>query len=297
MSDTWAQQRDAFWQGADDNDPNRAHRDLDLLLEGRPEGDAVALFERASLHDYLGEEAAAIPLYRAALDAGLDDPYRTEGLIQLASSLRNTGDASGAIALLRGIPDADPLADAARAFLALALFDDQKPAAALRTALHALTPHLSAYRRSLDAYAHALIAPPRVRNVVVGLVVRDGHVLAEEYVATAHHDFFLRAPGGGLEFGESTNAGIRREFAEELGAVLDDIRPLGVLENVFESGPKRGHEIVHVFAVESASLDALATGERMPVLDADTTVGWYDIAALREGAIAFYPPGILDLLP
>lgn len=78
------------------------------------------------------------------------------------------------------------------------------------------------------------------------------------------------------------------------------MRPLAVTENIFDSASGRGHEIVHVFAVDSAQLAALPADERIAVRDSHTTVGWYDLAALRGGAgaggIGVYPTGVLDLL-
>jgi 8-oxo-dGTP pyrophosphatase MutT (NUDIX family) len=259
--------------------------------------DGAALFERASAHDACGEETAAVPLYRAALEAGLTGERRTQALIQLASSLRNIGDASGAIAALKAVPADDPLADAAHAFLALALHDDDKPTPALQTALRLVAPHLPAYGRAIGAYADDLGARDRVRAIAVGLVVHDGRLLAEEYSANGRHGGFLRAPGGGIDFGETAADAVRREFAEELGAAVDDARMLAVTENIFDAHGKRGHEIVHVFAVRSAQLEALPRDARLPVLDGDTTVGWYDLHALKTGGLPLYPDGILDLLP
>ena len=52
--------------------------------------------------------------------------------------------------------------------------------------------------------------------------------------------------------------------------------------------------------VYSAQLAALPADERIAVRDSHTTVGWYDLAALRGGAgaggIGVYPTGVLDLL-
>ncbi len=287
---------EAFWDEAEGKAPEALRRELDELIAQLDPGAPVGVYERASLHDYLGEEAAAIPLYRAALDAGLSGERRSSCVIQLASSLRNVGDASGALALLRRFPADDPLADAARAFEALALFSDHKPAPALRTALRTLAPHLPAYRRSIDAYAQELVAPARIRAISVAVVVRDGHVLAEEYPGRAGEAAFLRAPGGGIEFGETAEAAMRRELREALGAETAGMRLLAVTENIFDDGRKRGHEIAHVFAVRSPELDALALDQRQGVLDADTTVGWYRVDELRSGATAFYPTGILDLV-
>ncbi|MDN8548661.1 tetratricopeptide repeat protein [Microbacterium sp. NM3R9] len=284
-----------FWARADDTAPEGLALDLDRVLASLPADDPVALFERASLSDYLGREAEAIPVYRAALAAGLTEPRRGECLIQLASSLRNIGDPSGAIALLHGYPADHPLAEAARAFEALALFDDQKPAPALRTALRALAPHLPQYGRSVERYARGLVASPRIRAIAVAVIVKDGHVLAEEYAAGTDRPAFLRAPGGGIAFGEEASSAMRRELREELAADVDDLQLLTVAENIFDDGRKRGHEIAYVFAVRSASLQAVPLDERLRVLDGDNTVGWYRIDDLRSGATPFYPAAALDL--
>lgn len=288
---------DLFWRDVDLGRPEEARRRLETLLDGLAVDDVRAAYERASLHDSLGEEHEAIPLYRAALAGGLPHPHRTQATIQLASSLRNVGESSGAIALLTGVPDDDPLVDAARAFLALALFSDEKPARALSTALRTLAPRLPRYQRAVGAYADELTAPDRVRAIAVGLLVRDGYVLLESYPANDRHDEFLRAPGGGIEFGERAAAAVVREFSEELDAALDAVQPLGVTENIFASASGRGHEVVHVFRVASADLSALPVDERLPVRDSHTSVGWYDIATVRADTTRpVYPAGVLDLL-
>ncbi|MGZ0067893.1 tetratricopeptide repeat protein [Microbacterium arborescens] len=285
---------DAFWDAAAGKSAPVLWAELDELAADAAE--AVRSYERASLHDFLGEEADAIPLYRAALEAGLTGERRSACVIQLASSLRNVGDPSGALALLHRFPDTDPLADAARAFEALALFSDQKPAPALRTALRALAPHLPAYRRAVTAYADELASPHRIRAISVALVVSDGYVLAEEYPGAPGSGPFLRAPGGGIEFGETAAAAMRRELREELAADVEQLRLLAVSENIFDDGRKSGHEIAHVFAVRSAVLEALPRGQRLPVLDGDTSVGWYRIDDLRRDGPPFLPAGVLDLV-
>jgi len=133
------------------------HDRLDGLLAERPPGDPDALFERASLHDFLGEERDAIPLYRAALDAGLEGPRRPQAVIQLASSLRNIGDHGGAIRLLEDAGTDDATGDASHAFLALALYDSGRHAEALKVALDSLARTLPMYGRAVTAYANDLV--------------------------------------------------------------------------------------------------------------------------------------------
>lgn len=79
-------------------------------------------------------------------------------MIQLASSLRNLGKASGSVALLTAERDAgsDELDDAVSAFLALALVDVGREREAVSLALTALARHLPRYQRSLANYARLI---------------------------------------------------------------------------------------------------------------------------------------------
>ncbi len=105
-------------------------------------------------------QAGAEEFYRRALAAGLPDDARAQCVIQLASTVRNLGRPAESIELLRaefeGRPDS-PYADAAVAFAALALVDLERPVEAVAALLHALTPHLPRYHRSVPAYADALL--------------------------------------------------------------------------------------------------------------------------------------------
>jgi hypothetical protein len=120
--------------------------------------DAVGMFERACELDSTGHSDLAAPLYRAALDAGLTGINRRRATIQMASSLRNLGDAGEAVRLLTnelGQPS-DELDGAVRAFLALALADVGREREALVHSLTALSKYLPRYNQSLARYASAL---------------------------------------------------------------------------------------------------------------------------------------------
>lgn len=156
MPQTWDERIDAFWARADDAQPGATLSAMRALVAERPEGDPDAVFEWASVHDFLGFEAEAIPLYRAALADGLAEPRRRRAVIQLASSLRNVGEPDAAVALLQDLSPDDATGSAAQAFLALAQWDAGYHATALRTALLALTPTLPMYRRAVEHYAGEL---------------------------------------------------------------------------------------------------------------------------------------------
>jgi hypothetical protein len=151
----WDARVAAFWATADDERVDETIDGMRALVAERPDGDPRALYELASAHDLVGREANAVPLYRAAIDGGLDPEHLPFAVIQLASSLRNVGQAREAVALLEALPD-DAHAAERDAFLALALHDAGRTTDALAVALRALAPTLPGYRRAVTAYADEL---------------------------------------------------------------------------------------------------------------------------------------------
>ncbi|SBN63372.1 ADP-ribose pyrophosphatase YjhB, NUDIX family [Curtobacterium sp. 9128] len=125
-----------------------------------------------------------------------------------------------------------------------------------------------------------------IRNIAVGLPVRDGHVLLSENHDRVRDLRFHRPVGGGIEFGETA------EFREELDVDLDTVEPLGVLENIFTFEGHPGHEFVHVFAVGSPGLDSVPLDASLVVLDEGSPVRWVPIDTSDQ----VYPEGVLDLL-
>lgn len=165
MHDSWDDRIAAFWEQADDADPDRMLRTMRVLVDERGPGDADALFEWASVHDFLGREAEAVPLYRAAIDARLTGERAPRAVIQLASSLRNVGEAAAAVELLRAAGEDPVTGAAAQAFLALALHDARDPTGALWVALRAVAPTLPQYGRAVAAYAEMLTPPADASGV------------------------------------------------------------------------------------------------------------------------------------
>lgn len=58
---------------------------------------------------------------------------------------------------------------------------------------------------------------------------------------------FYRLLGGGIEFGESSLAALRREFKEELNVELVDCHLLQVVENIFSFNGLLGHELDFIY--------------------------------------------------
>jgi tetratricopeptide (TPR) repeat protein len=156
----WDAHIDEFYEsvadGADPLGSVERMRQLLVIMADEFDGATPALiaFEMAGIHDSMGLEVPAVPLYEEALASGLDKDHAGRARIQLGSTLRSLGRTKEAIEVLTEPTETedDP---ARRAFLALALHHDGESAAALRMAIEALVPSLPRYGRSLANYARA----------------------------------------------------------------------------------------------------------------------------------------------
>lgn len=154
----WEERLSDLWAALDDHGGEQFLARMEQLAAELPADDPVAIFERASALDSTGHSDLAVPLYRQALELGLQGERRRRAVIQLASSLRNIGRASESVALLTAERNAgsDHLDDAVSAFLALALVDTGREREAVSLALTALSRHLPRYQRSLANYARQI---------------------------------------------------------------------------------------------------------------------------------------------
>jgi tetratricopeptide (TPR) repeat protein len=156
-TDDWAARVAAVWDSADEIGDNILRDRIDALVAERPDTDAEAAFEAASVRDSTGLEAEAAVEYQRALDLGLDGFNRSRTFIQYASTLRNLGRYDEALALLDRLEPDNELADAASATRALILVSAGRPVEGAGIAIAALAPHLPRYQRSMGNYAKDLI--------------------------------------------------------------------------------------------------------------------------------------------
>ena len=136
--------------------------EVDALAAELPAGDADGLFHRACARDSWGHSDLAVPLYREALErGGLTGENRRRAVIQLASSLRNIGEAPTGLAMLEAerALGADHLDDALACTTALSLASLGREREGLSLTLVALAKHLPRYNRSMANYGRALLEP------------------------------------------------------------------------------------------------------------------------------------------
>lgn len=158
----WEQRLSDLWASIDDHSEQQFLTKMEHLVGELPPGNAVGVFERAGSLDSTGHSDLAIPLYRQALELGLQGQRRRRAVIQMASSLRNIGHASESVALLTAEREreSDDLDDAVSATLALALVDVGREREAVSVAVTALSRHMTRYRRSMTNYARLLSDSP-----------------------------------------------------------------------------------------------------------------------------------------
>lgn len=162
VKQSWDERVKYLWEAAGQQPEQDFLSAIEDLTSELDASDPRAAFHRACALDYVGSEAEAEPLYRQALEAGLDERTPIDGLrcrLQLASTLRNLGRISEALRVLESI-DPQSLSlehrDWLDAFMALCQASDGDPKGAARTALLALSRHLTEYTQSVPRYARDL---------------------------------------------------------------------------------------------------------------------------------------------
>jgi ADP-ribose pyrophosphatase YjhB (NUDIX family) len=133
------------------------------------------------------------------------------------------------------------------------------------------------------------------RQIIKAMAVirraRDEALLVSE----SADPLFQRPLGGHVEFGEYAVNTIHREFLEEIGQELTDVRLLGVLENIFPWRDGTEHEVVFIFAAAFADEAAYEIEEQLIRDDTEPKdrVIWRPPDAVSP---PLYPAGLTELI-
>ena len=133
------------------------------------------------------------------------------------------------------------------------------------------------------------------RQIIKAMAVirrpRDGALLVSE----SPDPLFQRPLGGHVEFGEYAADTIHREFLEEIGQAVTDVRLLGVLENIFGWRGGTEHEVVFIFAAAFADDAAYEIEEQLIRDDTEpkNRVIWRAPDAVSP---PLYPDGFSELI-
>lgn len=133
--------------------------------------------------------------------------------------------------------------------------------------------------------------------IVLGMIQQDSRLLVSEGFDPVKQNYFYRALGGGIEFGETSLEALKREFHEELQAELMNIRYLGCLENLFTYDGKPGHELVQLYRCDFADRTFY---QREEILFSDSdqtyTAQWIERDRFQSGELRLVPPEALQYI-
>nr|WP_210271602.1 NUDIX domain-containing protein [Rhizobium leguminosarum] len=138
----------------------------------------------------------------------------------------------------------------------------------------------------------------QIRVKVIGLAWRKDQLLAAEVEDDSGRIKGVRPLGGAIEFGESREEALHREFREELETDIRIVGPWHLLENIYEHQGAIGHE--YIFAADIELADAsLYQREEIRYSELDETAAtarWFGRDSLRDAGIDLYPTGLDRLL-
>jgi ADP-ribose pyrophosphatase YjhB (NUDIX family) len=133
----------------------------------------------------------------------------------------------------------------------------------------------------------------KIRPIAVALISNNGKFLAIIGEDKKIGKKFFRAPGGGIEFGETGEEALRREMREEFAMEVEDIKYLGIIENIFQYENEAGHEICLVYGAKINDEKFLAQN-KINVLDNESYATWATLDEIRQ--IPFYPEDVMKFI-
>lgn len=136
-----------------------------------------------------------------------------------------------------------------------------------------------------------------IRPIALAIIRHNGRLLVFRGEDPMKPEVFYRPLGGGIDFGETAQAAVKREIREEIGAELTDVRYIGTLENIFTLRGKAHHEIVLLFEA-TLSDRTLYDVQALDGREADGSplpVTWKPLSDFEAGEV-LYPDGLLQQL-
>lgn len=134
-----------------------------------------------------------------------------------------------------------------------------------------------------------------IRPIVLGIAKNNDRILVSNGYDSVKDNTFYRCLGGGIEFHETSQEALKREFREELDIDIEVGEFCGIAENIFTFQGQKGHEIVFLYNINIKDEDYK---EIFLVIDDDgeDEAIWVDIEDFKTGKKILYPEEIFKYL-
>jgi 8-oxo-dGTP pyrophosphatase MutT (NUDIX family) len=141
------------------------------------------------------------------------------------------------------------------------------------------------------------MSKPRIRPIAICIFRHGDRILVAEKLDEVKGETFARPLGGGIDFGERSEQAMVREIQEELGAAVQGLKLLGILESVFDCHGKPGHEIVFVYDAVFSD-PAFYHQDEIQGIEGEEkfTAVWRSLRELRSGGMRLVPETLWSLL-
>ena len=134
-----------------------------------------------------------------------------------------------------------------------------------------------------------------IRPIVLGIIKKDNEILVSKGFDEVKNEEFYRSIGGGIEFLETSQEALKREFKEELNIDIKIGKFLGISENIFTYNGKQAHELILFYDVYIEKKDYK---EKYHIIDDDseTDAIWVDIDKFKNKELKIYPEQMFKYL-
>jgi 8-oxo-dGTP pyrophosphatase MutT (NUDIX family) len=138
----------------------------------------------------------------------------------------------------------------------------------------------------------------KIRVLALGLIRDGGRIFVSEGYDAMKQETYYRALGGGVDFGETSAAALKREFQEEIQAELTNINYLGCIESIFTFNGQPGHEIIQLYECDFVDsqfyqMESLIFSESK---NHQHKALWLDISRFKSGELRLVPEAFLQYL-
>lgn len=138
----------------------------------------------------------------------------------------------------------------------------------------------------------------RIRPIALGLIEHAGHVFVSRGEDSKTSEVYYRFLGGGIEFGETSQTALSREFLEEIEAALTDIEYITCLDSIFTLNGKPKHELIQLFRARFVDDAFYQLDESFRLVEGDRVKSaiWIETDKVLSGEYRLVPESCLRYL-